>query len=320
MNEPPDEFGHEPAPRLRASASQRVAQLLGVGQVDLARRLVAEAIAADPEDPGAHAALGLVLVAAKEPAAALDAVREALRRDPVSTFAHFVGAKASQALGRWAEAERSLRTVLEIDPSADYAAAEYAFLLSRLDRDREALAWIEHALSLDPDDAHYHAARAHLLLIVPSSSWSMSEESARAALRIDPRNNDAEAVLGYVLLREHRWEEAETHFRSVLSREPYHGLAFNGLSELTMASSPLYAPLLMLSLALARLSPEGRLMAVFGAWALYRGGSSALRAGQFDLAADVFWWVYLGFCLWTWFAQPITHTLLSWRHPWLRGG
>lgn len=323
MTDTPDGFGpdgFEPVGPFRVSTAQRIGQLLAVGQVDLARRIAADAIAAHPDDPSAHAALGLVLVATDEPQAGLEAVGQALRLDPSLEFAHFVAARAYEGLGRWAEAERSLRTVLELDPRADHAAASYAFLLSRLDRDREALQWIEYALSLDPDDADYHAARARLLLVVPSSSWSMSEESARIALRIDPRNSDAEAVLGFVLMRDRRWAEAETHFRAVLSRDPTHALAFNGLSELTMARSPLYAPLLLLSLTLSRLSSDGRLMVVFGAWVLYRGGSSALRAGELDAAAEVLWWVYLGFVLWTWFAQPVTRTLLSWRHPWLRGG
>jgi tetratricopeptide (TPR) repeat protein len=308
----------EPASPHQSHVLERVGRLMAVGARDHADRQARDAVARDPDDPFAHCALALVL-SDDNPEAALESARAAVRLDSDLEFAHWVLSLVESHLGRWADAERSIRRALEINPNSDASAAAYARLLWRLDREPAALYWVEHALSIDPADPDHHALRAQLLLTVPSASWSSSEESARAALAIDPENSRAEAILAHVLLRERRFEEAEAHFRSVLQSEPNNALALRGLAALTMAQFPLYTPLLWLSIAMSRLSQDGRLMIMVGAWALHSGASAALSSGGLEAAADVLLWVYLAFCLWTWFAEPVTRRILSLRYPWLAG-
>jgi tetratricopeptide (TPR) repeat protein len=300
-----------------SSRFDRLNALLAAGQIERARKLALDGVGQSPDDPDAHKALAFVLSLADRVDDALSSMATALRLAPDDPGAHLLHGRILQQAGRWAEAERALHRALELDPASSDACAALGHLLWILDRDRDGLAWVERALALEPNDAELHALRAKVLLTVPASAWSTSEEAARTALAIDPESADAEAVLGTVLLGERRHDEAEAHLRSALMREPSHPLALRALTELTMAESLMFRPLLAMSSRLSRLSDTGRLGFAIGLWVLYRGASATLRLAELDAAAELLFAAYLGFCAWTWFAAPITRWILARRHPWL---
>jgi hypothetical protein len=62
-----------------------------------------------------------------------------------------------------------------------------------------------------------------------------------------------------------------------------------------------------------------RFALIAGAWVFMQGVMAVLsRRPDTATAAQVFFYVYVAFCLYTWFAAPITRFLLARRYPWLK--
>ncbi len=296
---------------------QRAIQsLLEVGQVERAKQMAMDWIAREPSSPVGHMALARILHSTDQDAAALRAVEAALTFVPDSDEAHVLRGGILVALGRFADAEESYRRGLELDPRWASAHGLYAQLLWQCDRNIEALQRIELALSLDPDLPWLHNLRARLLLEVHPRHWTVSEDAVRTALRMNPESADAHATLGLVLLRGRRGAEAEDAFREALRLDPSNKLALSGLSELVKGKAPWYAPMLWYGQMMSRLGSDGQLGVLVALWALYSASKAVLPDGN-QSAADLLSAVYLGFCAYTWFAEPITRAVLKRAYPWL---
>ena len=299
-----------------AALQRTVDSLLAVGQVERARELVMQFIASDPANPFGHLSLSRVLQAAGQLVQSLETVEQALARAPDDDQAHLQRAGLLLELGRYREAEESVRRSIELDPAWGPSHAMYASILSVCDRDVEALQRAEHALSLMPNAAWLHRMRARLLMFVHPRHWTLSEDAVRTSLRLNPESSQAHAVLGLVLMRGGRNEEAEEAFRASLRLDPNEPLALRGLSELVKGSSPLYRPMLWLGQLMSRLGPDGQLGVLFGLWAVYAGARALIAPGN-QSAADLLTATYFGLCAYTWFAEPITRALLRRTYPWL---
>lgn len=293
-----------------------IAGLLRVGQTDRAKSLAMDYIAANPDDPFGHLSLAQVISELGHTQQALDTVETALARAPDDDQAHLQRGSLLAELGRYAEAEDAMRRAIELDPSWGPSHAVYAQLLSACDRNIEALQRTEHALSLSPDLPWLHTLRARLLLFVHPRHWTISEEAVRTALRMNPESSQSHSILGLVLLRGGKNQESEKAFRAALRINPRDVLAIRGLSELVKGKSPLYRPMLWFGQLMSRLGQDGQLGVLFGLWALYATSRTVIPNGN-QSAADLLTAVYLGFCAYTWFAEPITRALLKRHYPWL---
>mgnify|MGYP000309265845 CR=1 FL=1 len=293
-----------------------VSGLLDVGQRDRAKQMAMDFIARDPSNPSGHMALARILHSTEQLPAALRAVETALTFVPDSDAAHILRAEILEDIGRFADAEESYRRGLELDPADAGAHGAYAQLLWKCDRNIEALQRTEHALSLDPDLYWLHNLRARLLLEVHPRHWTISEDAVRTSLRMNPFSADAHATLGLVLLRGRRGAEAEEAFREALRLDPSNKLALTGLSELVKGKAPWYVPMLWYGQMMSRLGADGQLGVLVALWALYSASKALLPPGN-QSAADLMTAVYLGFCAYTWFAEPITRAVLKRSYPWL---
>lgn len=309
--------GEEAFPLATGDAAQQVAFLLRVGQVRRAEEIAQSLIAEDPENPYSLLVMAQVLLSKGDAVAALNAIGECLKRAPDSDLAHYYRALALRATGRFREAEQALLTAIELDPEDADLHQTYARLLATFDESRAALEVVEHALELDPDDADAHALRAQLLLQVKPSDIHLSEGSVLRSLALDPENADAHAVQGLVRLSRRDVPGAESAFREALLREPGNELAFRGLAEAVMASSPLYRPFLWYSLLMSRASTGVQLLVVASLWFVANAFSQAIGPDH-PKAQELFDVVYLALCAYTWFARPITRALVARRHPWIR--
>ena len=296
----------------------RVEHLLAVGQLARAREMVAALVAGDPEDPDSHLLLARVALASGDPDAALDAADRARRLEPDDAGAHALRGSALFLSGRFAEAEQAYLDAIRLEPEEAVYHEQYARLLSACDRDPRALEATERALRLDPDDPDLHALRARLLLIVSPELWHISEESARRALALDASDADAHAVLGHVLLGAGGRREAEQAFRAALEIDPSNQLAIAGLSRVVMAEVVFYRPFLAFAGFMQRQTLGMRAAIVIGLWLIVNGVDSVVSSDSaFAPAMRAIFVVYIGFCLYTWFAAPITRWILRRRYPWL---
>ncbi len=103
-----------------------------------------------------------------------------------------------------------------------------------------AVGHFEQAIALDPDYALAHAGLAdtHLLLPWFSSQYSnelglaRSEESARAALDLDPSLGEAHATLGLVYEWQFRWDAAEREFKRAIELSPVYATAHHWYADM----------------------------------------------------------------------------------------
>ncbi len=313
----PDDDDREPIGF--SSRIDQIVMLLRVGQTHRALDLAMALVAEDPDDGDNHLLLAQVLSASEMPQEALHHVDEAIARDADNEDAWSVRAQICFDLGRVAEAERDVRRAIEINPEDEDSYELYARLLYIFDKSQAALRLVEHALTLAPDEASLHELRSQILLEVHPKEAELSEQAALQALRLDPEQTDAHAALGIVRLRQGRHDEAEACFRDALTLDPAHGLALHGLAEVVMAKSWAYRPLLAYSLWMSRSSIGTQLAVVGCAWALVTAITGAMRPyPDLDGLRSALSNIYLVFCLYTWFARPVTRWLLGRKIPWLR--
>ncbi len=244
------------SPSLAALARGR--WLLAAGQAGDAARLLAEALAREPQgDETADIAyhLGCALLAAGRPAAALPVLRRTVSDDRLAGFAWFQIAEAYARLGRPEREVVALRHVVRRNPEWVVARLRCGEALFRLGRTGDALAavrevlrqdprlagahrlqgvilccrrqWAEAALAFaawarcSPDDAaaELSLARARLL----AGEGAAAEAAGRRALACDPALLRGHLLLARIALAQGRLQQAQNHLRNAVAAHP--GLA-----------------------------------------------------------------------------------------------
>lgn len=105
----------------------------------------------------------------------------------------------------------------------------------------KAMGMFKRAIEIDP---HYSEAYRWLAL-AQCLSWfafgapeypvrTLALENARKAISIDPEDSAAHAVHGFLLIYEHRWEEADAALQQALALNPHDPEAWISLAELRM--------------------------------------------------------------------------------------
>lgn len=291
----------------------QVEHLLTIGQFGRAKELAAQQIGANPDDPTSFLAMSRVLIAQRDYVAAVAAADEAVKLAPEWAAAWSVRAAALFYSGRFAAAEESVIHAIELEPDEPVFLHRYAQILEQCDKPAKALELAQHALELDPDDESTHRLFAALLHEVHPSKWKVSEEAARRAVELNPEDADSFAILGLIVLFRRRFDEAEQHFRASLELDPMNRLAMRGLGELVMRKNFFYRPFLQYALMMDRLGNGIQLMIVGSIWAL----AQMLRAVTQPPLSSVVGWGYLGLCVYTWFARPITRAIVRRKYPWV---
>lgn len=219
----------DPEPGLAAADRARLLGLKGTlltqqGDHEAARAALAAALAATPEDPDRLVELALLEIAAGRPAEADRLIAEALARDPEHVGALLArgSRQSAQQLLTAAEAtfERAARLAADQHRrqqrlSALLALAEAQLLRQRTDAAADTLAAL---------DAIAPAAPA--VRFVRASIAAQRGEDRRAIdelleiLRESPDDLPARRLLGLAYAREGRWNMAENHLAAVAAQRP----------------------------------------------------------------------------------------------------
>lgn len=293
----------------------RIEHLLAVGQLERAEELAVEQIAAEPDNPDSYLSLARVHLYRDEPQRAVAASEQAVTLAPDYSYAWSLHAAGLMHAGRFAESETSLLQALELDPESSSLFEMYAKLLAHCGKPKEALDWAQRALEQDPGSESAHQMFAQLLHSVRPSEWRLSEEVARRAVSLNPDDPDGYAVLGLIVLKRGRLDEAEEYFRSALELDSTNALALEGLAHVVMGRNWFYKPFLSYQLTMMRLGTSAQLLVVASLWAIVSIIDASLVRGTG--ASTLLNIGYLAFCVYTWFAQPITRAILRRKYHWL---
>lgn len=143
----------------------------------------------------------------------------ALKLDPSDTMLHMELATVEQRAGNREKALNIVRRIREMDPHFVPAGLQEAGILRRLGRGAEAQAVLEKALRTWPDDPRVGVAYAQWVEI-PQGAVKPAENRLRASLEEDPSLVNGYLVLGTMLERQNRLDEAGTLYREGLGVVP----------------------------------------------------------------------------------------------------
>jgi len=173
----------------------------------------------DPANLAALVDLASVLAEQGEVDEAIRITERALNLDPDYGRLYLQMASLEARRGNGDKALELIDTVLALDPRAVEARLRKAALLSRLGRPLQAVRVMEETLAESPDSPQVLAFHAQLVEM-RRGEWAGAEERLREALRRDPFLVLAWRLLGEVLERSGRPEEALAPYREGLRREP----------------------------------------------------------------------------------------------------
>jgi tetratricopeptide (TPR) repeat protein len=160
------------------------AALIREQQYDRAVPFLQQALAANPNEPGARENLALALTHAKPD----EAIRAFANSAPTAATWNSRGS-AYATKGDTANAEQAYREAIRLDPKFYDAHMNYAALLSRVDRNNEALEQLGIAAKLQPASVEPRIYRA--LVLANLGRRAEAAATADEAQRIDPKaSND----------------------------------------------------------------------------------------------------------------------------------
>jgi tetratricopeptide (TPR) repeat protein len=183
------------------------------------------ALRLQPDNADAHNDLGLVHLAESQFQRAADCFAEALQLDPESGLTHYNMALALDALGSPAAAIEHYQEATRLRPTLAEAHYKLGMLLDREGRRKRAIECLRAASELRPGTAFALLCEARILGLTDDDK--ASEELVRRAISLEPRNGDAHARLGTILMQQGRFDEAAASFdlANALDSQDVVGLA-----------------------------------------------------------------------------------------------
>jgi len=149
------------------------------------------------------------------------------RRDGLSdqscAYAHFLWGKAAEAESRPEEAISHFERALGCDPAAEYVMRNLAMALIRTDKRPQAIGWINKILAAAPDDIGAQSLLANLYVSIGETT--QAEETYRAILAKDPKNQNVMLMLGSLYASNRQYAKAKAQLEELarVAPESYAG-------------------------------------------------------------------------------------------------
>ena len=166
-----------------------------------------------------------------QPGAARVLVLQALTLAPRKLRLLIELADCEKELGDLSAALRSLRRAERVRPDSATVQLRIGIVQLELGRPKLAERALRRALELEP------SAPAHNLLFAVLSRQGREAEGEphlRAALRLDPRNEEAHCNLGICYRKRRQLARAERHLRSAIEIDPGYQVAYAELGEVLL--------------------------------------------------------------------------------------
>ena len=240
----------------------------GLGRLEDALADCRKALALDSDEPAAHYAMGIVLLAQEQTGDAIGHLEKAIELEPVFVearnslavaliqddrvdeaiahleraietqpeFAEAHGNLASALLrqDRTADAEARYARAIELDPEFSEALFNFGCLLRTQRRFPEAAQQLDRALQLEPNNPDIALAMAQTL--VDLESMDEAEPLLRKIISVRPKDAETLVWLGHCLQSQGRFDEARDCFEAAVAAEPDYAMAHFHLAKLNKDS------------------------------------------------------------------------------------
>src|SRR5262245_9063910 len=241
---------------------ERARLLINQSRYELATKELQKALAADPDDPIAHALMAVCLAEQKKFDQAYGEARQAVTIAPELPYSQYVLAYVRYRQDVLFEAEQAIKKALQLDPwDADHFAllAQIKFQQKKW---QEALEAAESGLEIDAE----HQACANLRAMA-LNRLGREDEAGRAledALAQDPENAFTHANQGWTALPRGESHKALEHFRESLRLDPTNDWARSGMVEALKARYLVYRLMLKYHFFMSRLSGRSQWFVLIG--------------------------------------------------------
>jgi predicted Zn-dependent protease len=218
----------------------QVERLLDVGRPADARRTLAPALAAQPDDPALTLLAARVEDAAGDGAAARRLVADVLGRVPDDWDARVLHFAHLNQDDRHADAEQVILGLLREEPRHPGLLVLYARLMLETLRFDKARALTDEALRIAPD---FHAAALlDAILSVAAGDDARAGDRVSELIAEDPERMSTARTAIAVFATAHRPKDALAIARSALRAAPGDARLVNAIVDLRMATHPLMLP------------------------------------------------------------------------------
>jgi tetratricopeptide (TPR) repeat protein len=241
---------------------ERARLLIQQSRYELATKELQKALAADPDDPIAHALMAVCLAEQKKFDQAYGEARQAATLAPEMPYAQYVLAYVRCRQDLLPEAEQAINNAIQLDPwDADHFAllAQIKFQQRKW---RDALEAAERGLEIEAE----HLASANLRAMA-LNRLGRQAEAGRAledALAQDPENALTHANQGWTALQRGEAQKALEHFRESLRLDPTNDWARSGMIEALKARYFVYRLMLKYHFFMSRLSGRAQWFVLIG--------------------------------------------------------
>jgi tetratricopeptide (TPR) repeat protein len=275
----------------------------------MAEQELRQALSVEPDDPYAHALLGLCLAKREAFKEATDEAERSVHLSPDFPFAHYALATILHERNHVPEALAAINEALRLDASdPDFFALLSAIEIS--DKHwTQALEAAERGLKLDSE--HIACTNLRAMALVKLGRKAEAGTTIDAALSKNPDNSLTHANQGWTFLEQNQPKKALEHFREALRLDPENEWARSGIVEALKAQNFIYALMLRYFLWMSGLSTRVQWMVILGGYF----GNRILANMARDNPALAPWLLplrilYIAFALLTWTADPLFNLML----------
>lgn len=293
---------------------ERARLLMGQNRLEQAAELLRQVLASDPNSAESHALLALCLTKDKDQWH--EATREAemaVHLAPDSAFVHYVLAVTFEKRNRFADALSSVREATQLDPYDSAYHRLAASVLAQQERWDEALASATKGLEVNPEDEGCSALRSLCLERLGRTEDAMAE--ATAAVARNPNSAEAHATRGWAQLNQGDHRAAQESFREALRLDPTYEFARSGMIQSLNNNHLLFRLMFRFYSFVGRMAQSAQWMLLIGLFVgmrVLRGLAQTYPALAPFVTPISF--LYIGFCLLSWIANPLFNTFLRF-HP-----
>jgi tetratricopeptide (TPR) repeat protein len=274
---------------------ERAQLLIHQSRYELAADELRRAIAAEPDNPIAHALMAVCLAEQKDFDRAYDEARQAATLAPDLPYVQYVLSLVQIRQELLTEAEEAIKKALQLAPwDADYFAL-LAQIKYRQKKWQDALEAAERGL--EADASHLSCANLRAMALNQLGRGEEAGRALRNALAQDPENAFTHANQGWTALQNGEAGKALEHFRESLRLNPTNDWARSGMVEALKARYLAYRLMLRYQFFMARLSGKKQ-------WRVMIGTYLVARIIPFLFIP------YLLFVFFSWTADPLSNLLL----------
>lgn len=247
-----------------SSHIERARLLIYQSRYELATKELQKALAADPDDPVAHALMAICLAEQKKFDQAYGEARQAATIAPDMPYTQYVLAYVRFQQDFLLEAEQAVNKALQLDPwDADHFAllAQIKFQQKKW---RDALEAAESGLEIEAE--HLTCANLRAMALNRLGREDEAGEALEDALAQDPENAFTHANQGWTALQRGDATKALEHFRESLRLDPTNDWARSGMVEALKARYFVYRLMLKYYFFMSRLSGRAQWFVLIGAY------------------------------------------------------